>query len=526
MPDIKISQLPQQSGPTINDKMPVTSGSITYYELISSIIALFFANYPATDPSITGWQLNRNNASFPTPSAVTYNGNRSYSLTFSGVDLTGLLSNGMRLRLTRTTSPPTQCTSLNGTTQYYSKTSPSGMTFTDDFVASAWVKLNAYNNSSQQVIASRFNNTSGWGLQVETAGNITLTGYNASNANFSRVSSYQSIPLNRWTHVAAQLDMSSFSATPTTSYIMINGVDVTATVTRAGTNPTALVQAGNLEIGSDNGGTHLFNGKIAQVAIYSAKVTQATVMGSISQGLSGSETSLVSAYSFSNSINDLNTSNANNLTANSGASATNADSPFSQQGDGTISNKDYAIVTSAIFSTDTTLTVQVPEGNAIPTSGGVSAVAYSFHKTPYQFPAQRGKWKVMSVMVGQNTQAGAVSGTWYNVGNHMLTVPIGEWRVSYQTSSGVANGSGAVIHMVTLSSGASTESNSELSAESYFGSFQTWFVPRFRQGDLSLAAATPYYLNQKYIGAGTATLYTTETTPSSSAIIEAELAYL
>ena len=63
------------------------------------------------------------------PNTVTYNGNRSYTCVFNGTDLTGTLSAGMRLKTTRTVAAPTQCTSLNGTTQYYSKAAPAGMTY-------------------------------------------------------------------------------------------------------------------------------------------------------------------------------------------------------------------------------------------------------------------------------------------------------------------------------------------------------------------------------------------------------------
>ena len=71
--------------------------------------------------------------------------------------------------------------------------------------------------------------------------------------------------------------MSAFTNTPTTGYIMIDGVDVPATYTRGGTNPTALVQAGNIEVGAYNGGTNPFPGKIAQAFVSSAKITQANV---------------------------------------------------------------------------------------------------------------------------------------------------------------------------------------------------------------------------------------------------------
>lgn len=317
-----------------------------------------------------------------TPNTITYNGNRNYDLVFNSVDLSSTISPGQKLKLTRTVAAPTKCTDLeSSSSQYYSKTSPAGVTFTDDFVVSAWVKLESYTTGS---IASRFNGTSGWDFQVVNDGRVTLIGYNGGASNISQVTTYASLPLNKWVHVAAQLDMSTFTATTTTSYVMIDGVDVTATVTRGGTNPTALVQAGNLEIGGRNGGLQPFDGKLAQVAIFNAKVTQATMRTYISQGLSGSETSLISAYSFNNSINDLNTTNANNLTANNSAVATNADSPFANAV--TAGTEEYAEINSVTFSTNTTVNVRVPETCMIPTSGGISNTYYATGVNPTGLP--------------------------------------------------------------------------------------------------------------------------------------------
>lgn len=318
------------------------------------------------------------------PDTITANGNRNYDLVFNGVDHTSTLSPGMKLQLTRTVAAPDQCADLEASSsQYFSRASASvaGMTFTDDFVVSAWVKLESY-PSSTGVVASRYNGTSGWSLELTTAGQVTLVGFNAGAANYSFVRSYASLPLNKWVHISAQLDMSAFTNTTTTSYVMFDGVDVAALVSRGGTNPTALVQAGNLEVGSRNA-TDYFDGKIAQVAIYSAKVTQATIKASMNQALSGSETSLISAYSFDNSINDLN-ANANNLTAQGSAVATATDSPFANAvAAGTL---EYAEINSVTFSTNTTVNVRVPDTCQIPTSGGISAVSYSTQSNPYGLP--------------------------------------------------------------------------------------------------------------------------------------------
>jgi hypothetical protein len=317
------------------------------------------------------------------PDTITYNGNRNYDLVFNSNDLTDTLSPGMKLKLTRTVAAPDQCADLeSSSSQYFNKTSPAGMTFTDDFTCSAWIKLESYADCA---IVSRYNGTSGWTFRVENTGRVYLQGYNAGAANTSYVRSYASLPLNKWVHVSAQLDMSAFTATTATSYVMFDGLDVPAEVGRGGTNPTALVQAGNLEVGGVNGGTSPFDGKLAQVAIFNAKVTQATMRTYMSQGLSGSETSLISAYSFDNAITDLNTTNANNLTANGGALATNADSPFADAK--TAGLQEYAEINAVTFSTNTTVNVRVPDTCMIPTSGGVSASYYAVGAYPYGLPA-------------------------------------------------------------------------------------------------------------------------------------------
>ena len=456
-----------------------------------------------------------------TPDTVTANGNRSYSMVFNSNDLTNTISPGMRLKATRTVTAPTQCADLeSSSSQYFNKTSPVGMTFTDDFVVSAWIKLESY---ADMRIASRYNGTSGWTFGLTSSGQVVMVGYNAGAANLSVVTSSQSVPLNKWVHVAAQLDMSTFTATTTTSYTMIDGVNVPASVSRGGTNPTTLVQAGNLEIGGQNGGLLPFDGKIAQVAIYSAKVTQANVLATMAQGLTGSETSLISAYSLSNSLTDLNTGNANNLTAQNSAVATATDTPFAG---GSVGTTEYGIVTAATFSTNTTLTVQVPEGYAIPTTGGVSAVSYSISKIPYGFPIQKSKWFVESWNLADVNNGAATANQYYNVASFQLSVPIGSWTlygsISIQVSSASSNPKQALATIHT-SAGNSTDiearghTNSNASLETGGSIVIT--------KDVELTTMTTHYVN---IGCGTSAataLYLLGSTRSAS-IIRATPSYL
>lgn len=449
---------------------------------------------------LNGW-----NALGYAPNTVTANGNRSYDFVFNGVDLTSTVSAGMRLRTTRTVAAPTQCTSLNGTSQYFSKSSPAGMTFTDDFVAGAWVKLSSYGANPMGVI-SRWNGTSGWFLYIDTNGQIVLNASNAAAANYSRVVSYQSLPLNKWVYIAAQLDMSAFTATTTTSYIMIDGVDVPASVVRAGTNPTALVQAGDFNVGTYNNDTaRAFPGKIAQAFVSSAKITQANIRTLMSQGLTSaliSANNIISAYSFSNSINDLNTTNANNLTANGSATATNADSPFGGQADGTISSTlDYAIVQKATFSTNTTVTVQVPGGNTLPTSGGVTSVVYSSNKAPYGMPVQKDRWAV-ETLIKSSVQSAAFGGLGVWITTSMasaLTVPIGAWKIGYQgTLHHAATVAGAQSGFFQLSSSVPSTAvfSGELVTRAYNGGLSTSNILNsvYSDDEVEHSTATTYAL--------------------------------
>jgi hypothetical protein len=115
----------------------------------------------------TGWVTG----TLPAVSTVTDNGNNSYTLNFaSAVDT--ILSEGMRARTTRNSAAGVTCFSLDGSNDYLNKTSPAGMTFTDDFVVSAWVYLTSYQAAS--IIASRYNGTSGWQFFIGASGQIHI----------------------------------------------------------------------------------------------------------------------------------------------------------------------------------------------------------------------------------------------------------------------------------------------------------------------------------------------------------------
>lgn len=444
-----------------------------------------------------------------TPTTITDNANRSYTCVFNGVDLSGTLAPGYRLRTTRSVAAPTQSTSLNGTTQYWSRASASlgtSMTFTNFPVATAWIKLTAY-NVADSIIQGRHDGTNGWLMGISATGQLYLSGYNGAVGNFNRVLSSQLIPLNKWVHVAAQLDMSTSTLDSTHSWVTIDGVNVAATKVTGGTAPTSLVQGtGAYQVGAFNGATSTFSGKIAQVSLYSAAVSQATIIATRNQTVPSTATSLISSYDFSGNANDLNTSNANNLTTNGSAGYT-ADGPFGGQGNGTISSTlDYGIIQSVTFSTNTTVVVQVAEGCTIPTTGGVSALSYSNVKNPFGFPGQVGKW-CLEFQSATSLSTTTTASVWVNP-NTYLNVPVGEWLISYQASAFVGStGTSFMIVYATIGTSTSTSIRAFQSAAPSINSSLTQQLGEVtKQYPYSQTTQANLYLNATHNVGGTTNL--------------------
>lgn len=366
------------------------------------------------------------------PLVVANNGNRSVDMSIVG-DYTAVISKGMRFKISRTgTAVQTQVTSLNGTNQYWNDTTVAGMSFTDDFVAGAWIKLSSYPTATASIM-SRYNGTNGWVLRLETNGQLMLIGTNGSSTNFKLVQSMQSVPLNKWVHIALQLDMSAISVngtglSTTTNYVMIDGVDVPTFSYTSGTSPTALVQAGDLMVGYAGSGYANFPGKIAQAFVSSAKITQANIRSFMNAPLTAAlctTYNIISAYAFDGNGNDINTTNANNLTAQNSAVATNADSPFNANAFG-------IIMTDPTYSGGLTLyNVQTPEGYPIP-NGTLGTSSYSGLKVPYGFPSQSEKWKITSQYNSSVTISFGATGQWSG-SPASIALPSGSgWKLGYK----------------------------------------------------------------------------------------------
>lgn len=426
----------------------------------------------------------------PSVSSVTYNGNRSYDITFAG-PIDTYLSPGMRLKTVRQVTAPTQCTSLNGTNQYWSRASASltNMSFTNNFTFMAWIKLSSY--AAYTTIMGRQDATpaNGWTFDLGASGDrLRINIFNAGAGNYRNLSSYQSVPLNKWIHVAA-----TWTSGTVTMYFDGTSVPVTGATT-GGTAPTVCSVGTDFAVGRAGAFTAstYFPGKIAQAAVFSAVLSEATIKSYYSQGLSGSEANLVSAFSMNGTGNDLS-ANANNLTAQGSATATNADSPFSVNGSGTATGTDdYAIVQAV---TSTVATVSLPAGCTIPTSGGVSATYTSTQKNPFNWVTDKDRWEILTrnrLLIGQSSP---VNGTYYNIGSIYLNVPKGIWDLRYDANTYSSNSVATTQKVLTtLSTLTNNESDRRYTWDLEFSSVVSMSSAYSVTNTVTLTNATTYYL--------------------------------
>lgn len=425
------------------------------------------------------------------PDTITDNGNRSYTMVFNSVDLTSFISNGMKLKGTPTTAQPTQCTSLNGTNQYYTKTSPSGVTFTVTWTTGSWVKPSVHQIG---YIITRETAATGWALRLSAAGLIENYGWNASNGKLT--TSYQSVPLNKWSHVAASMDMTSGGL------LYLDGTLIPSTTTNLGAGAVAIAQSGTLQVGASTTPSAYFAGKLAQTFVASSVISAANIRIIKNQGLTAAlctTYNIISAYSFNNAITDINTGNANNLSAQNSAVATNADSPFGLNDAGTPDTNEWGVVTSRTFSTNTTLTVQVPEGSAWPTSpasSAISAMSYSTEKAPYKFPTAAGRWYVECQYYANVASAALTANTWKTITGANITVPIGSWDIGYEGCAYISGGSITIDPHLGLGTTVDAMPDRRTEQGFYTGAATTAFKYAInRYADITLTSATVYYVN-------------------------------
>lgn len=426
-----------------------------------------------------GWDI-LNGGTAPTTATGYNKGNKEFNLTFSGVDLSGALSAGMRLKFDRSATAPTQCMSFSAaSSQYATKATPSGITFTAAFSIEAWVYLKSYGSSNTSTIIRRYASGNGFGLRLSAGGQVDV--FYAAGSNLSEFTTYQSLPLNRWVHVAAVVT----STSARTCFLYINGVQVPNFV--ATSAATSLVQATtDLRVGASETPTEFFDGNLSEVRVWSTGLTQTQILDNMAISLTGSETNLVALYQGNGNFNDK-TANANNLTASGGAAATTVDNPYHAT--------EYAVVTKVAYAGGTT-TVTVFSGDYVVPLATMLNPYSSYQRTPFGFPASRGKWRVEALVTAQISQSNG--GVWQDMNFH-LVVPTGDFIVGYQGNFEFdPTTQQALTVWSTLSTAANIESDRRYSQDNQIPvTSAAVSLPAKMDLPQSLTTQTPYYLNMK-----------------------------
>ena len=446
----------------------------------------------------------------PAVSSVTENGNRSADITFAST-VASILTPGMRIRTSRTVAAPTYMGGLfNGTNQYFTKVTPTSTlsTITDNITIMGHAEPTAY---AACAIAARYDSTTanGIGLQLNASGQIVLQFNNGGGGNFRIATSYQSVPLNKKSHIAA-----TYTSTATTFVIYLDGVSIPFAVVTGGLAPTTFGTGTNdFSIGRYGANASgYFPGYISGVGVFNAVLSASTIRSYKNQVLSGSETNCIGAWSLNNTAVNQQAAGTNDLTATNSVGYTSGRSPYCTDANGVAAGTyDWAIVTKVAT---TVATVQYPEGCAIPTSGGISAVDYS-GSNAFGFPKEEDRWELLYINKSQASHTSPTSAVWYSLtaatvqGSAYLTVPVGKWVLGYDGTFQLNATAGSLNIFATLSTANNSESDpmytsyAENSSVAIIGSS---FYKR-RALPSAITTATPYYLNTRITAGSTPSIY-------------------
>lgn len=437
--------------------------------LVNSLPVTALANQDGWQPSGETWVYGANN------------GNKEYTVTISG-DKTGKYSPGMKVKLPRVTTPPTQAMSFTAaSSQYAGKASPTGIALSTAFTCEGWIYLNSY-PAANQTIVSKWNSTDGWIFYINSNGQVKVHYY--SGGTSTSFQSYQSIPLKRWVHVAGVIS----SVASKTGAVYVNGTLVPSSSPE--TTATALGNpATNLIVGSYNLGAagSFFDGFMSEVRVWSAAQSQAQIQANMNINLVGNETNLVALFQGNGNYTDT-TSNANTLTAAGGATFA-TQNPYNAT--------EYGIITKAAYSNpNTTLTIFTGTDNNIPNQT-LGSPSYSLQRSPYGFQAGRNRWILETLLRTSSSNSGVGSlTTFINNGFGQLQTPSGDWLLeTYGTAQ--INGSTAVTTMEGRATIGSTSSTGEVMAvDMYTNASATAMMGAFSMSrTINLTATQTYYLN-------------------------------
>jgi hypothetical protein len=195
----------------------------------------------------------------------------------------------------------------------------------------------------------------------------------------------------------------------------------------------------------------------------------------------------------------------------------------------------YFIITKVAYSApNTTVTIYGGTDYTL-ANAAITSPYYSREKAPFGFPLEPDKWTVSTVTSDSPAKASPTASTWYgdtglSPTGPSISIPIGSWRVRYETSADLVITLAAVGNIgcrMTLSTANNSESDPELTtgflSPAPIGTV-TQRATYNHEKVLTLTAKTTYYLNV-FTGNSSVTSMTMNAAATRN-IIKATCAYL
>jgi len=389
-------------------------------------------------------------------------------LTFAGVDLTSLISKGMRVRLAQAAGTNAQSLDLeSGSSQYASRADTASLSITGTLTVEAWIKPESI-ATQQCIVAKWYQDGSVKAYHFYhsplAGGSVLSFYYSGDGAAESGADSnicLSQADIGKWVHV-------SVVVTPATKSVAFykNGALISSH-TASGSQTAIQDNSASFGIGArDIQGTPdtFFDGKICEVRLWNTARTQAEIQGNMFHNLAGNESGLAGYWKLDNAYTD-STANGNTLTG-TGSPVFSADVPAKL----TNATK-YGIVNDIAFSTDTTIVIDCGTDYGID-DGTISGFNYSSHKAPYGFSTNPLKWQIEWATIDLQTQASPVANTWYHLGFPHLDLPLGVWRVTTKAQFQTA-ASTSVLLAATLATSTTSETDADMTRSDEYNGAST-----------------------------------------------------
>jgi hypothetical protein len=185
----------------------------------------------------------------------------------------------------------------------------------------------------------------------------------------------------------------------------------------------------------------------------------------------------------------------------------------------------YFIITKVSYSSpDTTVTVYGGTDYTL-ANASITNPYFSTAKAPQGFPLDPAKWTVRTNTSSGTNQSPETANTWYNTGGVSLNVPIGSWRIFYQTSYGWEyNVTGNYDIYVTLSTSSSSQDDADMTSSTFIWGSMAGGSSAYREKFINLTSKATYYLLIKTgsVSGGSLDLGTSSSPP----VIQAVSSYL